>query len=179
MAVAMKTDLNDFSARIHKQNIGWWTNPSTGQPELPNRLGRVALMISEVSEALEGERKDLMDDKLPHRRMAEVEMADTYIRILDYCGGFGVHLVARDYAFEIPDHKGEALFRLMRLLTGIGDDSKTSQSGWAGLSLAYIEAYCAKFGYDLFGAIKEKLEYNANREDHKHEQRTQPGGKKW
>ena len=49
-------------------------------------------MHSELSEAMEGERKGLMDDKLPHRRMAEVELADTLIRIFDYAGGFGYDL---------------------------------------------------------------------------------------
>ena len=34
------------------------------------------LIVSEIAEAMEGERKDLMDDKLPHRKMAEVELAD-------------------------------------------------------------------------------------------------------
>jgi NTP pyrophosphatase (non-canonical NTP hydrolase) len=33
-----------------------------------------------------------MDDHLPHRRMAEVELADAIIRILDYAGGFGYDL---------------------------------------------------------------------------------------
>ena len=47
---------------------------------------------SEISECLEGVRKGLMDDHLPHRRMEEVEMADALIRILDYCGGFGLDL---------------------------------------------------------------------------------------
>ena len=38
------------------------------------------LTISEIAEAMEGERKNLMDDHLPHRKMAEVEIADAYIR---------------------------------------------------------------------------------------------------
>ena len=44
---------------------------------------RIALMHSELSEALEAHRKDLMDDKLPHRTGVEVELADCIIRILD------------------------------------------------------------------------------------------------
>lgn len=42
----------------------------------------IALMHSELSEALEADRKDLMDDKLPHRKGREVELADAIIRIL-------------------------------------------------------------------------------------------------
>jgi hypothetical protein len=41
------------------------------------------LMVSELAEAMEGHRKGLMDDKLPHRTALEVELADCLIRILD------------------------------------------------------------------------------------------------
>ena len=52
----------------------------------------IALMHSELSEALEANRKDLMDDKLPHRKGDEVELADAFIRILDYMGGYKMDL---------------------------------------------------------------------------------------
>lgn len=44
---------------------------------------RVALMHSELSEALEADRKDLMDKDLPHRSGVEVELADLLIRVFD------------------------------------------------------------------------------------------------
>ena len=47
----------------------------------------LALIHSEISEALEADRKDLMDDKLPHRSGLEVELADAIIRIKDFAGG--------------------------------------------------------------------------------------------
>lgn len=99
---------------------GWYTDKKTGEQFEPNKGERIALMHSELSEALEGIRKGLMDDKLPHRKMEEVELADTIIRILDYAGFYG---------------------------------------------------------FDLGGAIIEKLEYNAKREDHKFENRLKEGGK--
>lgn len=51
----------------------------------PTSVGeRIALIHSELSEALEADRKDLMDDKLPGRTGVEVELADAIIRILDF-----------------------------------------------------------------------------------------------
>lgn len=47
----------------------------------------IALMHSELSEALEADRKDLMDDKLTHRKGLEVELADAVIRIMDFSQG--------------------------------------------------------------------------------------------
>lgn len=47
---------------------------------------RIALMHSELSEMLEGVRKDTMDDHVPTRKTEEVEAADLLIRLLDHCG---------------------------------------------------------------------------------------------
>lgn len=45
---------------------------------------QIALMHGELSEAHEALRKDLMDDKLTHRKGIEVELADVIIRIMNY-----------------------------------------------------------------------------------------------
>lgn len=84
--------LNQLSQIVHTANIKWWQNPETGEPIPRNKGELLALIHSEISEALEGERKDLMDDKLPHRKMAEVELVDAIIRILDYAGAYGYDL---------------------------------------------------------------------------------------
>lgn len=53
---------------------------------------RLALIHSEVSEALEGDRKTLWDDKLPQYKMQDVELADAMIRIFDLAGGKNIPL---------------------------------------------------------------------------------------
>lgn len=130
--------VNDLSESIYADNVerGWWDdvekinllanlgkiNKSLHANLLANVVAaKMALMHSELSEALEGMRKDLMDDHLPDRQMIEVELADAIIRILDTAGYLGL---------------------------------------------------------DVGGAISEKLAYNANRADHKRENREKEGGKK-
>lgn len=91
---------------------GWWHSLKTGKKLKRNKGNLLALIHSEVSECLEGARKNAMDDKLPHRKMEEVELADTIIRILDYAGGFkldvaGAMLEKLAYNAQRADHKPE------------------------------------------------------------------------
>lgn len=67
----------------HNVNVGWWDPTWPGGTQRPDGTS-LMLIVSEISEAMEGNRKSLMDDKLPHRPMEEVELADAIIRIMDY-----------------------------------------------------------------------------------------------
>lgn len=89
---AQAMNLNNYAADCHQANIKWWENPTTGEAIERNKGMLLMLIVSEIAECMEGERKDLMDDKLPHRKMAEVELADALIRIFDYAGAYGYDL---------------------------------------------------------------------------------------
>lgn len=85
----VKMALNAASIEIYQTNVkaGWYSNPVTGRKlKSRNVMEMLCLIHSEVSEAAEGYRKNLMDDKLLHRKMLEVELADTLIRIFDLAG---------------------------------------------------------------------------------------------
>jgi NTP pyrophosphatase (non-canonical NTP hydrolase) len=88
----IRGNLNDLANAVHDANRRWWQDPATGKDIDRNFGEMIALCHSELSEALEGHRKDLQDDKLPHRKMIEVELADCVIRILDICAGLGLDL---------------------------------------------------------------------------------------
>jgi NTP pyrophosphatase (non-canonical NTP hydrolase) len=114
--------LNELAKECHAANQTWWRDPATGKRLNRNKGELLMLIVSEIAETMEGERKNLMDDKLPHRKMAEVELADALIRIFDYAGAHG---------------------------------------------------------YDIEGAVREKLAFNAQRDDHKPAHRLAAGGKQW
>ena len=104
--------LNEFAAVCHEANKTWWTDPKTGEP-LKRNIGELLMLcVSELAEAMEGHRKGLLDDKLPHRPMFEVEIADCLIRLFDLAGGTnidvgGAFVEKMAYNATRADHKAE------------------------------------------------------------------------
>lgn len=106
------------------KNAGWW-NTFDGKRVQDNPLAfsnKLCLIHSEISEAMEADRKNLMDDKLPDFDGRTVELADAIVRICDLAG-----------AYNLP----------------------------------------------LGPALAAKMEYNANRQDHKIDNRKAVNGKKY
>jgi NTP pyrophosphatase (non-canonical NTP hydrolase) len=88
-------DILQYECHQAAKSAGWWIDPKTGASITDNPYcfsSKLCLVHSEISEAMEGDRKDLMDDKLPHRKMREVELADAVIRIFDMAGAYQMDL---------------------------------------------------------------------------------------
>lgn len=120
----MKMDLNDYAKLCNDsaRMAGWYGEIDeiryslNGKDRLQNyfdktvNASRLALIHSEVSEALEGVRKDKSDDHLPYLKSVDVELADTLIRIFDFAGENGIDLeraVREKFAYNQrrADHK--------------------------------------------------------------------------
>lgn len=111
--IAAADVINLLAQDVHRNNKKWWTNINTGEP-LDRNVGEMLCLVhSEISEAMEGHRKGLQDDKLPHRSMIEVELADAIIRILDISAGLkldigGAYVEKMAYNQTRKDHSVEA-----------------------------------------------------------------------
>lgn len=106
-------NLNDYAAQCHADNYKWWHDLVTGKYLHRNKGELLMLVVSEISETMEGERTGSMDDKLPHRKAAEVELADALIRIFDYAAAFeydleGAYQEKRAYNAVRIDHQPAA-----------------------------------------------------------------------
>lgn len=172
------TDLTELSKAIYKQNceVGWWDDP--------NRciLTTLQLVSTENAEATEGERKNLMDDKLPHRRMGEVELADELVRLLDIAGRFDLPVMVVDVPFDntLPIAAQHAL---MTAMLGIIIEcyyfNQIIPCDQLNKLVSYILKTGEHFGYDIMGALHEKVEFNRTRPDHKRENRAKKHGVKF
>lgn len=105
--------LNTLAKEIRKKNEKWWRDPYTGEKLNRNRPEMFMLMVSEIAEAMEGYRKNLMDDHLPKYKMETVELADLFIRLMDLVGedhpDFGQAVVDKlAYNETRKDHTAEA-----------------------------------------------------------------------
>lgn len=170
---------------------GWHTDLTTGQPK-PLAMGtKLMLVVSELAEGMEGHRKGLADDKLPHRSMLEVELADAVIRICDTAGAASLDL---SQAF-VDAARGPSTLatvadetcipeRLLAICETVGYAHQAHRGIDAQWSARHLASALLGIGrladdlkLDLGGAIADKMLFNAKRADHKPEARLAAGGK--
>jgi uncharacterized membrane protein len=161
---------------------GWWTDLTTGEPLPADIPLKTVLIHSEISEAMEGDRKNLQDNKLPHRKMFEVELADAVIRSGDLAGklgkNFGLIFIEE---MQNPDFvRTDGVLRSDSIQAALCKlhcaSSSVFTAGRFGRNNAFEDASrkiarllietirTAKYAnLDLGGAIAEKMEFNAPR----------------
>lgn len=199
-------DIVRLSADIHADNVaaGWWSDPRTGE-RLNRNVGELLMLITselcEAGEGLEANREwdygPIMDDKLPHRLMLEVELADTAIRVFDLAGGLSLNVAGAFYLVETaepdivsasPKNLGTNLFRLIAEVAKAMEGHRKNKRDANWTEYLAIEVHLARLlygiwqlaevhGLDVDTAMAEKRAYNATRADHKIENRIKDGGK--
>lgn len=167
-------DLKELASRIHMRNVkaGWWDDCDDDAFVVTKKM----LVISELSEAMEGHRKDLMDDHLTDLPMFDVELADAAIRILDLVMGTGgaAHLTLCEHAHEFVESVGEAVTPVV-----LYECCKYVTEGRMDRALALIITIAIIRDIDLFAIIDRKVEYNRTRADHQRAARAATNGKKY
>lgn len=189
-------DFNKLAKIVNENNHKWWIDIYTGKPLNRNKYEMLMLTVTELAEAAEGIRKNLMDDHLPHRKMAEVELADAMIRMLDFAGGFNYNLYSEEingilnfditkkasHGYMIPQNHLENLFSLVASLVSLSEavkeDDRIDIEYGISLFLGGLILFSLHNGYDIMAAVEEKNEYNKTRKDHSIEERLKENGKK-
>lgn len=179
------SNLIELQNKIHQQNVemGWWDNPRPFSTF-------VCLFHSELSEAMEGDRKGLMDDHLPQYPMFQVELADFVIRCLDWLGSKNHRDVEDNFDFfDINYENFDEIELIARVHNGVSQAYQMylDKNGIADFDvrdgiMSCVEVcwhWCKFNGIDLHQIILEKVEYNKHRADHKRENRKKEGGKKY
>lgn len=175
--------LNELSKQAHEQAVknGFWEKDYSGEHCL-------MMVISEISEAIEADRKGRHSNKLGFelskenypwedspatyehffnahiKGTVEEELADAYIRLLDLAG-------AQD--MDIPDDLSEYLDYVEDTLKELENRSfpefcfdlcEMITRGCVIEAMCIIQTYCEFKNIDIFWHIEHKMQYNKTRE---------------
>lgn len=162
-----------FFQDVHGRNVkaGWWSDLDTGLPKKRSVGEMFMLMVTELAEAYDAyERNNAADDKLPEYSGLAVELGDLGIRWADFCGALMEgSIVETSHA----DNPGDRMFReVMKIAETYEAIRKTPEA--AGEPETGDPLPMA----DVAVAIVDKMAFNANRPDHKIENRQKDGGKR-
>jgi NTP pyrophosphatase (non-canonical NTP hydrolase) len=174
--------LTAIANRFYNLNVqrGWYTDPATGQPLKRNPAEMLALMHSEISEFYEAAG---VDEKLPAFPARQVELADLYIRTMDFAGYLGLDLdgvifldLKRKPSYEGAEFVADAHYAVSQILEAYRKSRPLEISVFRLLLL--IKRAGERFSVPLIEVVEAKNAYNAIRADHQMSARQASGGKR-
>lgn len=165
--------LHQFYADCHARNVkaGWWTDLATGIAKKRSVGELFMLFVTEIEEAYQAYIDGSADDKLPQYPGLGVELGDLQIRLADFAGAMiAGSLVTYDPNVNNP---GDQMFReVCEIARRYESIRKTDAAVGQPETGDFIP------GVDVAEMVVAKLEYNANRPDHKIENRLKEDGKR-
>ena len=123
------------------------------------------LIASELFEAIEGLRENNFNPSLDESRetikaSCACEMADAYIRVLDFMEYEGIYAISYRIEDEFIKDPAEEIFSISKLIHMDGVEIKIL----ANYVCAKIERFCQMHKIDLMAFVEWKLAYNLKRE---------------
>lgn len=164
--------LRTFFTDVHERNVraGWWTDLDTGGPKKRNVGEMFTLFVTEIAEAYMGWLNSENDDKLPEYPAIGVELADTLIRVADFCGALAA---GRIVAHRTGRNPGDEMFQeIVQIANRYESIRKTPHANGEPETADFLEPM------DVAIMTDAKLAFNAKRADHKIENRLKPDGKR-
>lgn len=110
LGASIAREINRVCMIVSRLNSLWEIDIRTGETIEPDFPEMLMLTVSELSEALEGHRKDCQDDHLPRHKMFDVEIADAVIRLFHIAARKGIDLgplIVEKCLYNVarPDHQ--------------------------------------------------------------------------
>lgn len=182
----MNFDILAESERVHIANAKWWPENKADR----DKGEQIMLVITELSECMEGARKNLMDDHLPQYKMEHVEIIDALIRLLDFRWGHGTRetFIGLDNYFEFVPPVDPRTGKVATVGLMLLNITECLNKLYIYQDTLYLDnAIRMLFAYALWRGFLEqvpeiyeaKMAYNAVRADHTKEAREGEYGKKW
>lgn len=176
--------LKQLQPQIFETNVskGFWKKESD-----ENKGERAMLIITELSEAVEAHRKGKIADAIHFKGALEAddikeedmsyyvdmcfkqfikdsiedEMADVVIRALDYCSGFDLPIMEREFRKNSTGNFAEDILALTELCAK-AHRGNTPGKDWGCFLTAVIE-FCKWYNIDLYQHVQWKLHWNKTR----------------
>lgn len=180
----MNIDHNQLRDETLQANVtaGWWSDLATGDSilETRNRPELLCLIGSELIEAWTDGFDP--DGHLPDYPAFHVEIADAAIRVLELAGADQIDLGVGESQAVVGNPLND-LMGVMTLVVGHaleGYRKTNTEKYHTAIQDAYATLFriAEVYDFDLMEVINAKKEYNANRADHKVENRLKEDGKK-